>query len=155
MNIRIEKVKKSECLSAFVMQKRGYISTFLKYFDYISPVFNSYRKFSLAVKKDNHILYWIICNDLKVGEIELVFKENMIHITNFFILKKYRNQGIGQTVITLLHNKYNQYRQWHLFTIKQEKRNIHLYKKCGYSPTGAERRINKRMSLVEYERRLS
>lgn len=154
MNIRIETVKKNEYFSAFVMQKSGYINTFLKYFDSISPVFNSYHRFSSAIKKDNHILYWIICNDLKIGEIELAFKGDMIHITNFFILKKYQNKGIGQTVITHLHTKYNQCRQWHLFTIKQEERNLHLYEKLGYVPTGAEKKINKRMIIIDYEKRL-
>ena len=46
------------------------------------------------------------------------------------------------------------FRQWHLFTIKQEKRNIHLYEKFGYTATDYERKINKRMTIVEYEKEI-
>lgn len=77
----------------------------------------------------------------------------MIHISDLFVLKKYQNNGIAQYVINSVHSKYSDYKYWHLFTIKQEKANCHLYEKLGYTQTGFERKINKRMTLVEYERR--
>lgn len=152
MNIVLKEIKSDEMFSAFIIQKIGFFSTFLKYFDRVSPVLYTYSKFSSNSKKDNYKLFWIICDDKKVGELELGFNDNTVHISMVFILKKYQNRGIAQGVLKIIHNKYDKYSHWHLDTIKQEKRNCHLYEKSGYIPTGAEYRINKRMTIVEYER---
>jgi len=152
MNILLREIKSEEMLSAFIIQKIGFIPIFLKYFDKVSPVLYTYSKFSSNSKKDNYKFYWIICDDKKVGELELGFKNDMVHISLIFILKKYQNRGIAQSVLNSIHNKYDKYSHWHLNTIKQEKRNCYLYEKLGYIPTGAEYKVNKRMSILEYER---
>lgn len=153
MDIELKQIKKTnEILSAFIMQKKGFLPTFLTYFDRINPVFKPFTAFKAKIMKPNIIRYFIVYNDINVGEIELEFKENLIHISDFFILKKYQNIGIGQCALNKLHRTYNNYKNWHLFTIKQDKRNCHLYEKLGYKPTGIEHIINKRMTIIEYEK---
>jgi len=153
MRVELKKIERNEFISAFIMQKIGFLPTYLKYFDKINPIFKPFAAFKSKIMKINVIRYFIAYNDNYVGEIELEFKENLIHISDFFILKKYQNIGIGQCALNKLHKTYNNYKNWHLFTIKQEHRNCHLYEKMGYASTGAEHKINKRMTIIEYERK--
>lgn len=154
MDIELKQIEKTnEILFAFIMQKIGFLPTFLTYFDKINPIFKHFAAFKSKIMKSNVIRYFIVYNDDYVGEIELELKENLIHISDFFILKKYQNIGIGQCALNKLHKTYNNYKNWHLFTIKQEQRNCHLYEKMGYAVTGAEHKINKRMTIIEYERK--
>lgn len=153
MNVMLQEVKSSEVFSAFLMLKRGFLPTYFKYFDKVNPIFTSYSKFSNRLRSDKNAAFWIIADRIKVGMIELQFKDDMVHINNFYILKKYQNRGIGQTALINIHNKYSDCKRWHLFTIKQDKRNCYLYEKLGYISSGVEHRINKRMMLIEYEKR--
>lgn len=156
MKTELIPIKSNEIFSAFLMLKKGFLPTFFKYFDTkISPVFKTYSRFLSKVKSENTISFWIIYNGIRVGELFLLFKEDMIHISDLFVLEKYQNKGIAQNVINTVHSMYSDYKCWHLFTIKQEKGNCHLYEKLGYTQTGVERKINKRMTLIEYERRIN
>ena len=154
MKTELIPIKANEMFSAFIMQKKGFLPTYLKYFDTrVSPVFKTYSRFSSKMKNENSISFWIVYNGIRVGELLLIFEKDIVHISDLFVLKKYQNKGIAQNVISAVHSKYSDYKYWHLFTIKQEKGNCHLYEKLGYIQTGAVRKINKRMTLVEYERR--
>lgn len=154
MNIEVNEIKQNEFLSAFFMQKKGFLPMFLKYFDRVSPVFKTYSHFIKKAKIDSNSFFWIVCNGVRVGEVEIVFKENMVHISNLFVLKKYQNKGIAQSAIQTLEKRFSAYHLWHLYTILQESRNCHLYEKLGYNKTGVTHRINKRMTLVEYRKEL-
>ncbi|MCM1115828.1 MAG: GNAT family N-acetyltransferase [Clostridium sp.] len=151
MNIQLKRIEKSELKFAWLMQKIGFLDVFFKYLDSISPVLQGYKKFS---KKASRVdMYWIMLNDAKVGEIWIGEKENVAYLANIFILEKYRNKGIAQSAILTAEALYPQYKVWRLDTIKQEKRNCYLYEKLGYIPTGEAKRINKRMTIIDYEKR--
>ena len=90
----------------------------------------------------------------KYFEIWIGEKEGIGYLANLFVLKKYRNQGIAQRAVVLAESLYPHYNIWRLDTIKQESRNCHVYEKLGYVPTGAEKKINKRMIIIDYEKRL-
>lgn len=154
MNIQLVRINQDEVFTAWMMQKKGYLPTYLKYFDPINPIFNTYLKFSRRMKNDKIVIFWILYNEVRVGELELVLNDDMIHISNFFVLGKYQNKGIGQSAMNIIHKKYSACPYWHLYTIKQEKANCHIYEKLGYIPSGVQHRINKRMTLIEYERKL-
>lgn len=152
MDIQLVRIKENELKAAWLMQKIGFLDIFFKYFDTISPVLQGYKKFSKRASCVD--LYWIMINGIKVGEIWIGEKEEICYLANLFVLKKYRNQGIAQRAIALAENLYPNYNIWRLDTIKQEKGNCHLYEKLGYTPTGMEKRINKRMTIIDYEKRL-
>ena len=148
--IKLTRIKENELKQAFFMMKKGFFPTFVQYHDRINPIFQSYGKFRNKYNKSK--MYWIVFNGDRVGEISLGVKDSQIHLSNFFILSEYQNRGIGQQVLRSLEDMYSA-DIWHLFTIKEERRNIHLYEKFGFIPSGVEHKINKRMTLVEYEKR--
>ena len=153
MNIQLVRIEQSELKSAWIMQKIGFLDIFFKYFDIISPVLQGYKRFS---KKASCVdMYWIMMNGAKAGEIWIGERDGIGYLANLFVLKKYRNQGIAQRAIALAEALYPHYNIWRLDTIKQESRNCHVYEKLGYVPTGVEKKINKRMIIIDYEKRLN
>lgn len=150
--MKLVKVQSSERVKAFLMIKAGYMPTFLRYRDKISPVLMPYGKFLKKYRTGD--MYWIEENGKKIGEICFILKHDTVHISDFFILPKYQNKGFGQIVLSKAQAVFCDFRRWHLFTIKQEKRNIHLYEKFGYNATGYERKMNKRITIVEYEKEI-
>lgn len=151
MSVTLQRIKRNELKSAWIMQKKGFSDIFLKYFDKISPVLQGYIKFK---RKSNRIdMYWIIYNDIRVGEIWIGEKEGIGYLANIFVLKSYRNRGIAQQAIITAEGLYPDYAVWRLDTIRQEKGNCHLYEKLGYIPTGEEHKINKRMTIINYEKK--
>lgn len=150
MDIQLVRIKQGELKSAWLMQKIGFMDIFLKYFDFINPVFNTYRKFIKYLKKCD--MYWILSDENRVGQIWIGIQDNCALLARIFVLKKYRNNGIAQRAIAMAEHLYPQHNVWRLDTIKQEKANCHLYEKLGYIPTGVEKRINKRMTIIDYEK---
>lgn len=144
------RIEEKELKHAFIMMKKGFFPTFVKYRDVINPVFTTYKKFCSKYNKSE--MFWVVSDGEKVGEISFAVKDDSVHITDFFILSEYQNRKIGQETLRIAEDMYS-HDVWHLFTIKEEKRNVHLYERFGYIPTGVQRRINKRMTLVEYEKR--
>lgn len=150
MDIQLMRITKSELKTAWIMQKQGFIDIFLKYFDIISPVLQSYGKFRRKASRVD--MYWIFFNGKRVGEIWIGEKDRIDYLANIFVLKPYRNMGIAQQAILSTETLYPDYSIWRLDTIKQEKRNCHLYEKLGYVPTGTERKINNKMTIINYEK---
>lgn len=117
--VDIRTIGNQELLAAFHMQNRAFLPTFLKYRDKINPIFTPYKTFKRKMQQDDRVAFWVLSNGVRVGQIQLVLNANFIHITHFFILPKYQNQGIGQKALQLIEEAYTG-KPWHLFTIKQE-----------------------------------
>lgn len=152
--VELIKIEKSEMKSAFKMHRRGFIPTFFRYYDRINPIFESYKKFSYFYNHPTLHMYWIVFDKEKVGEIWVGISGNTAKLVRIFVLKEYQNKGIAQQAIRIAENLFSDNKQWWLNTIKEEKNNCHLYEKMGYIPCGAERKINKRMTIIEYEKEL-
>lgn len=152
--VELIEIEREELKFAFKMHRKGFTPTFLKYRDRINPVFNSYGKFKKYFNYENMIMFWIISDNMKTGQLWLGFKDDCIILSRIFVLPDYQNRGIAQQAIAFAQQLYPDYKVWRLDTIKQERRNCHLYEKLGYIPIGAERKINKRMTLIEYEKRM-
>lgn len=150
MNIKLREIGENELRTAWLMQKRGFLDIFLKYFDRISPVRNTYSNFRSKYKDID--MYWIVYGNQKVGEIWIGIKDGIGYLANLFVLKPYRNKGIAQQAMILSEALYPQCDVWRLDTIKQERGNCHLYEKLGYIPTGEEKVINRRMTIINYEK---
>lgn len=72
-------------------------------------------------------------------------------ISPLFILPQYWNRGLAQQAILAVEEIHGS-TGWELDTILQEKGNCHLYEKMGYRVTGKQEQINKKMTLVFYEK---
>lgn len=153
--IKLIKIKKHEVLKAWILEKIGFWETLKKYKDYktspvTQPLFSFYKK-STNKSADN---YWVLYNGKTAGAICIGCKENCMWIGRFYILPKYRNKGIGQQALHIAEALYPNAKRWHLDTIFEEKNNIHLYEKLGYIPCGVGKKINKRMTIIDYEKRI-
>lgn len=142
-----------------LLQKKIFLPIYLKYFDKHNPIFESRKIMQYRLRNKNTKAYYVVYEEKQesfktVGYVILRFNNNIATIGRIGILIKYQNKGIGTLVIEELEKRFSNYKIWQLDTIKEEERNCHLYEKLGYIPTGEERKINKRMTIMNYEKRL-
>ena len=71
------------------------------------------------------------------------------------MLPKYQNKGYATKAIIDIEKLYSYYNHWQLDTIKEEKKNVHLYHKLGYKPNGKEKIINDKMTITEFEKEIN
>ncbi len=148
-------IKNYELLKAFKMQKKCFKPIYEKYQDETSPNKDSFAKFTSRVSKPNFQMYWIIENDIKIGQIWVATKNETAILARVFVLPKYHNKGYATNAIINIEKLYSHYNHWQLDTIKEEKKNVHLYQKLGYKPNGKEKIINDKMTIIEFEKEIS
>lgn len=103
------------------------------------------------VQRKNTQYYLIEFQGEKLGGVRVRNKVNKVfNMGPIFIKTTCQNKGIGYTVLQKLFGMYPQATEWELTTILQEKRNCHLYEKCGFVRVGDERQVNDRMTLIDY-----
>lgn len=153
MKVELVKIKKSEMLFAWLMQRKGFKETLKKYKDYkTSPATEGLIHFSRHFLDNSIEAYWVLFNGTKAGILEIVNKPEYIKLARFCIFKKYRNKGIGQAALILAEKIYPDKKRWCLDTIFEEKNNVHLYEKFGYKEYGERKAINEKMTIIFYEK---
>lgn len=153
MKTKLAEIKENKLISAFLMHFRGFFPTFLRYRDWgNNPIFLLYPKFKKYFHSENMFMYFIFCDDKPVGQIWIAKKENEIKLARLFVLKKFQNRGIATKALQQAEQIFSGRQRWSLDTIKEEKNNCHLYEKFGYRQIGAEKKINRRMTIIEYEK---
>ena len=151
----IKQIKNTELLKAFIMQKKCFKAIYEKYYDETNPCKESFSKFVSRTTKPSFQMYWIVENSTKVGQIWVATKNNTAKLARLFVLAKYQNKGYATTAIIDIEKLYSQYYHWQLDTIKEEKKNVHLYQKLGYKPCGKEKIINDKMTIIEFEKEIN
>ena len=94
-------------------------------------------------------------NSTKVGQIWIATKNDTAKLARLFVLPKYQNKGYATKAIIDIEKLYSYYNHWQLDTIKEEKKNVHLYQKLGYKPNGKEKIINDKMTITEFEKEIN
>lgn len=151
----IKQIKNTELIKAFSMQKKCFKPIYEKYYDETNPYKESFAKFVLRTKKSSFQMYWIVDNSTKVGQIWIATKNDTAKLARLFVLPKYQNKGYATKAIIDIEKLYSQYYHWQLDTIKEEKKNVHLYQKLGYKPNGKEKIINDKMTIIEFEKEIN
>lgn len=146
----LDEINSNEIFYAFIMIKRCFFKTFLTYFDRVNPVLETYSHFKTNFLKKNVTCYWIVRNEKRLGIIMTKRRDTYLQITDFAVLKKYQNLGIGKAALKEILNQSADFSNMRLFTMKQDKRNCHFYEFAGFVRVGEEIRINSRMTLIEY-----
>ncbi len=149
------KIKIYELLKAFIMQKKCFKPIYEKYYDETNPCKESLSKFVSRTTKPSFQMYWIVDNSTKVGQIWVATKNNTAKLARLFVLPKFQNKGYATAAIIDIEKLYSQYYHWQLDTIKEEKRNVHLYQKLGYKPCGKEKIVNDKMTIIEFEKEIN
>lgn len=151
----IKQIKNTELIKAFSMQKKCFKPIYEKYYDETSPYKESFAKFVLRTKKSSFQMYWIVDNSTKVGQIWIATKNDTAKLARLFVLPKYQNKGYAAKAIIDIEKLYSYYNHWQLDTIKEEKKNVHLYQKLGYKPNGKEKIINDKMTIIEFKKEIN
>lgn len=151
----IKQIKNTELIKAFSMQKKCFKPIYEKYYDETSPYKESFAKFVSRTTKSSFQMYWIIENSTKVGQIWIATKNDTAKLARLFVLPKYQNKGYAAKAIIDIEKLYSYYNHWQLDTIKEEKKNVHLYQKLGYKPNGKEKVINDKMTIIEFEKEIN
>lgn len=154
-HIRLIKIRKSEIIKAWLLQKKGFKETLKKYKDYkTSPATESLIRFYHKFSKQSADNYWVINNNKIAGALCVVAKPDCMWISKFYILPEFRNKGIGQQVLPLAEGLYPDAKRWRLDTIFEEKNNIHLYQKLGYREYGERKTVNDKMTLINFQKEI-
>jgi ribosomal protein S18 acetylase RimI-like enzyme len=73
-------------------------------------------------------------------------------ISDLCILPNYQGNGYAQYVLKEIEKMYPRAVEWSLVTIKEEKRDCHLYEKLGYEQMGILQKVNEWMTFVLYKK---
>ena len=65
-----------------------------------------------------------------------------------YVLLKYQGRGIGRRLLEAALAQLKDYEQIYLWTLKENRRAIRFYQKCGFEPDGAEK-LNPRLEAAE------
>ncbi len=134
------------------LQKRGFQDIYEKYQDHeTSPVNEPLERLTAKLEQPFTFFYRIVVDGAAVGAIRIVDKRDgsLKRISPLFILPEHRGKGYAQEAILALEALHGD-TGWDLETIAQEPRNIHLYEKMGYRPSGKITVINERMTIIGY-----
>lgn len=150
----IKQIKKTELLKAFDMQKKCFKPIYEKYQDKINPCKESFIKFISRTSKPNFKMYWIVVNNIKVGQIWVATKNETAILARVFVLPKYQNKGYATKAIIHTEKIYSQYNRWWLDTIKQERLHFVGVDMLSYLYSNKLNMLNKR-EFEEYMKFLS
>lgn len=157
MEISLSKAGLKEASIIHEMQIKAFMPLLNKYKDYeTSPANQTVEQIEDRINQSYTDYYLIREANIPVGAIRIVKKENKIYrVSPIFILPDYQGRGIAQKVFSIIEDRYSDARIWELATISEEQRNCYLYEKLGYRQKGDTKKINDKMTIVIYEKRMT
>lgn len=156
MRIRLKDACIEDAPRLLEMQVRTFLPLAEKYNDVEnSPAYETAERMLERITGKHSACHIILSDEFYVGMIHVKTPApGEYKISLLFVLPEYQNLKIAQKALNLLDLLYPDAAVWTLLTIGQEARNCHFYEKLGFVKTGAERRINDKMTLIGYERRV-
>ncbi len=155
MNIKLFKAEEMDAAALFAIQREAFLPLLDKYKDYdTNPANENIEKMIKRLNNPNGEFYKIVFNDHVVGAINVLWEERNTEyrISPMFISTEYQGMGIAQEAIKMVEDRYSKAKSWSLATIKEEKRNCHLYEKMGYIQTGELRKLNENTTLIYFKK---
>ena len=153
--VRLQEVPEEEIPELYDMQIRSFLPLYEKYHDEGSPAIESIERVRRRFAVENRTYYFIMKDGARVGAVNIGHNDpnekKIAFISPIFILPEFQNRGIGYAAIRKAFETLPEVTCWKLETILQEPANCHLYEKCGFVRVGAEKPVNDRMTLIDYE----
>lgn len=150
--LEVMKVTEEFADIAYKIQQESFTPLLHKYHDYdINPAMETVEIIREKINKSNTSAYTFRLDNINVGWVRVSELEDKIFkISGLCVLPEYQNKGIAQEALKIIERIFSDALQWLLFTINEEKGNCHLYEKLGYGKTGNLKKINDKMSIVQY-----
>lgn len=151
--IHLTKVSPDEAELLWNLQRSAFSELLSKYEDTeTNPACETLGRVREKLTQPYSWFYWIKRGEEVIGGIRIAARKGESkRISPLFVLPQCRNQGAAQQAIRLAEEMYGE-KGWKLSTILQEKGNCHLYEKMGYRQSGKMRQVNRKMTLIYYEK---
>lgn len=149
-SIRLQKATIRDKEELLKLQKVVFKPLYLKYEDYdYSPANETIERFSKRFEIGDY--YKILFDDKLVGSV-FIFEKSpgimKLHIIN--ILEEFQGKGIAKETMKRIETLYPEAEKWELEIIAVEIKNYSLYENMGYIQTGESRKINDKLTLINY-----
>lgn len=155
MNIKLTRADEGDSAKILEMQKICFAPHLERYQDFeTNPSMATLEMIEEQVLNDN--FFKIYLDDSWVGSLNIKKLEGAgnykLHVIN--ILPKHQNKGIGQVAIELVEKLFPDAKSWCLETLEDMPNNRHVYEKMGYKFTGQTEKVNDKLIIVFYEKRI-
>ena len=157
MRIKLGKASIEQAEEVHKLQVESFLPLLQKYEDYeTNPANEKIERILHRFRQPSTTYYFITLNEIRIGAIRIVYSEQTkrARISPIFITPEHQGKGYGQEAMALAEEMVEA-EVWELDTILQEEGHCYLYEKMGYRKTGATKRINDRMTIVSYEKKVA
>ncbi len=150
--VRLIKAKIEDAKLIHEIQVESFMPLLKKYNDVDTNPANEKIESIIKRLEEEKTDYYLVYNEEDViGTVRVVkLGEETYKISPMCILPKYQGNGYAQKTIKAVEELYNSAKFWYLNTIKEESKLCHLYEKMGYKITGDESKINDKMTIIEF-----
>ena len=146
----------SDALLWQTLQKDGFADVYAAYRDdATSPYTEDISRIEHRMRDPKTVHYLIYDGKVNVGAFRIKYvADNTLKLGSLFILPPYRNKGYASAVLSQIEKRYSRaVSAIVLDTIAEEKRNVHLYEKCGFlRDASSDREISSAMHLIGFKK---
>jgi len=155
MNVKLIRANLEDSEKILEIQKICFTPHLERYQDFdTNPAMASLEKVRWRIQNEN--FHKILYDDTWVGSINIIKLDEAgaykLHIIN--VLPEYQGKGIGQTAIKMAEDIFSDAKVWFLETLEDMPDNRHVYEKVGYRFTGKAEKINDKLTVVFYEKKI-
>lgn len=154
--MKVIKFNKKMIDDVFDIQQKAYKPLFDKYQDKeTNPYIESKEVVLEKYTRKGTCGYVFIKNELPVGAVRIIVKNNICKVSALAVLPEYQNKGIAQSALLKIEKIHSTANKWVLDTLMQEAGNCHLYEKLGYVRIGEPKIINDKLTIVDYVKEIN
>lgn len=149
----IRRFSKANINDVFRIQQAAYKPLFEKYQDAeTNPYMETKEDILMKYTRVGTQGYIFVEDDIIVGAVRIIMRGDVCKVSALAVLPEYQNMGIAQAALNEIEEIHSDCKCWILDTILQEKGNCHLYEKLGYVRVGEPKKINDKLTLVDYKK---
>ncbi len=155
MIVRLQPARPEDAIRLAEMQARAFMPAVQKRGGFeTSPAAETPDRMLERITSEKSHSFIIMSDNLYAGMIRIKeLGDGAYKISPVFVLPEFQNQGIGQRAMSLAEEMFPGARRWTLFCVREEAKNVYFYEKLGFRKTGVERKLDKNITLIEFERR--
>ncbi len=149
----VRRFKKENIDDVFKIQQAAYKPLFKKYQDKeTNPYMETKEDILMKYTRVGTQGYIFVEDDIIVGAVRIIMRGDVCKVSALAVLPEYQNRGIAQSALKEIEKIHSDCKYWILDTILQENGNCHLYEKLGYVRIGETKKINDKLTLVDYKK---